>query len=270
MRWLAALLVVWVGVPALAAPSDAERAIARTVKRAEQAGYERHRLEKYLAAFTEDATWVIGRFEDPEPHDFVIDRAARIEQLKRRWLSSERKGGRLMFVKEKVQVTGDTATLEAEVKQVFFGGDDLWARIYTLKKTGDQWRVQRVREWPLKENVGGTFISWTDQQYEEVEQSLRDVNKNADAGFTERFVALIRARRLKEAHALAEKTTAAEDTHGAWLALANVAFELGKIEQAEVAAKKAARLDPTAEPAFFMAKPEPSPKKKGAKRAPRR
>lgn len=230
----------------LAAPSpgkDAEAEVTALVKKAERAAFESKRWKKYARIFVDDAVWISGRRPAPDEHDYQLTVDQRLTQLKARYADAPPRTNRLFFHDETVELDGDTAKLSTEVTRHFFGGQDTWRREYTLKRTKKGWRVTRVRQWPLSERLTQGPVAFDDGFWLDADEQ---VEKRAEEDFGSRISAFVEARQYGEALEFVEAAVKKPDaTVETWMALANLAFELGRFDRAREAAATAKKLLPS-------------------------
>lgn len=243
--FLLSLTTVAVATVAVAQPierTEDELAVAKVVKRAERAGFEKHDTAGYLAAFLPTATFTYGRARAPDAYDYTLDfaRQSALAAFRHQPALAGKEGA--YFSDEKFTLTADSGAYFAVVERHFFGGIEMWARQYTMKKTADGWRVAALRSWPIRQVVGGEPRMFDEATLkradEEVDQAIKDGN------FILTFTALVMARRMTEARALAEKAVAAnpKDAQGQ-VGLCFMLIEFGEIEAARAVAAKAAKLN---------------------------
>ncbi len=248
---IALLLAVPAACPAADRTED-EAAIARLIKKAESAGFERHQLERHLSAFDGACTWTLGRREEPDGHDVVISRPQYEAQQRQRYLLPTAQQDGIYFNDERTEVTGDTATYGARVRRRFFGGNDEGVRVYQLVRRPELgWQVVAVRTWMTKDRVGGLPIDYTDEFYKGADERLAERLASDATSFEGKIVALIEARQLREAYEAAKLESERVADARVWVARAEMAFEIGKVEDALAAAAHARKLDPACEAPFF-------------------
>ncbi|MCB9536901.1 MAG: hypothetical protein H6704_11665 [Myxococcales bacterium] len=229
-----------------------EAALLRTIKKAEQAGFERHQLKRYLEAFAPTCTWTIGRREKPGEYDTVVPYADHVAQQTERFELPVAGKDRVYLQDEKVTIEGDDGTVRARVARHFFGGSDEWMRVYTAKKSAKgAWHVTAVRAWPLRESIGPQTILFDDAFWTYADKMVEEQLEADNATFESRMVALVQARRFAEAHALTVKASEGSKDPLIWTARAEAAFEIGKLDDALAAARKARQLDPAVSLPFF-------------------
>jgi hypothetical protein len=239
-------------VGAAHARTEDEAALLRTIKKAEQAGFERHQLKRYLEAFAPECTWTTARREKPGEYDTTVAYADHVAQQTERFELPVTGKARIYLQEEQVTIEGATGTLRARVARHFFGGSDEWMRVYTAKKTDKgAWQVTTVRAWPVRESIGPQTIVFDDAFWAYADQMVDEQSKTEGATFESRMVALVQARRFAEAHALTKEATKDSKDPLIWTARAETAFEIGDLEDARVAARKARQLDPAVALPFF-------------------
>lgn len=252
MRPLLLALTGLLLVTPAAARTDDEAALLRTIKKAEQAGFERHQLKRYLEAFAPDCTWTTARREKPGEYEISVPYAHHVAQQTERFELPVTGKSRIYLQDEKVTLEGDQGTVRARVARHFFGGSDEWMRVYTAKRTAKgAWQVTAVRAWPVRESIGPQTILFDDAFWTYADKMADEQLKADNATFESRMVALVQARRFAEAHALTVKASEGSKAPLIWTARAEAAFEVGDLEDARAAARKARQIDPTVSLPFF-------------------
>lgn len=248
---LLALTGLLLATPA-AARTDDEAALLRTIRKAEQAGFERHQLKRYLEAFAPECTWTIGRREKPGEFEISLPYASHVGQQSERFELPATGKARIYLQDEKVTIEGDRGTVRARVARHFFGGSDEWMRVYVAKRTAkDAWQVTAVRAWPVRESIGPQTITFDDAFWSYADKTVDEQLKADNGTFESRMVALVQARRFAEAHALTVKASANSRDPLLWTARAEAAFEIGDLDDARAAARKARQIDPSVSLPFF-------------------
>lgn len=227
------------------APSAVEDALLRVIKRAEREGFEQHETSRYFAAFAPDAVWIDGRREVADAHDVKLDRAV-MEQMLTRRHRTPLSGKEQLFVRDvESEVDGDRAVVVATVRRVYFGGQDTFRRRYTMRRVGEGWQITELRSWPVQEMVQGLVHVYDDEHWLSLDEKADAALASETDSVAARLSALVVARRIAEAHGLAKAAT--EKTPGdpaAWQARADLAFALGRLDEALDASKKVAKLRP--------------------------
>lgn len=233
--------------PEAAAASAVEEALLRVIKRAERESFEQHETGRYLEGFAPDAVWIEGRREVADAHDVEVGRAAMAQMLARRH-RAPLSGKEQLFLRDvEVEVAGDRAVVLATARRVFFGGQDAIRRRYVMRRAGEGWQIAEVRSWPVQEMMQGLMRIYDDAYWLDLDEQADKAVASQDP-LLGRIGSLVKARRIAEAYALAK--TATEETPAdpvAWRARADLAFELGRVDEALAAAKQTAKLRP-AEP----------------------
>lgn len=237
------------------------RAIIKRIKQAERAGYERHDLKRYLAAFDSAAVVTIGRLSEPEGYDRVYD-LARWSLLKRlETAGAAHKQDLMYFRSADLKVEGETARLEIDMRIDFFGGHRVNRVRYDValkanrvppknatpgKGIGERpedWRIVGIRFWPLAEQVGVEPLRFDATYWKGKDDEVAKAPEGGDALQT--MVRYLFAWRFAEAEAtLVALVTSKPERADAWLALTRVRLELGDIEGAKTALTEALSRDP--------------------------
>jgi hypothetical protein len=247
-----ALLVLTMALPAMAAdaPSEEEIEIARLVKRAERAGYERHDLKAWWGPMAKGLKRTTGRKPEPDKYDVVLDAKRLRALLTARWRKVSTEKERLYFQADKVEITGDTAVYTTEASFHFFGGEAVTRRRYTLQRTQNRkgsggWQVTDIRIWRMAENTAGLTELFNDEFYKDADEKVAKLYASGDPTLEQKLVVLVRARRFNEAYEASVAATKSPDVTGAdWLARSRIGVEIGFVEDARKAFRRANKLSP--------------------------
>lgn len=247
------------------APRSADEAeVAKLVKRAERAGFERYDVKGYLAAFDANAKWTFGRAEKADEHDYTLSYEQQAAVLAVR-LKLPRTGSEtLYFNDEKFDLADGKGTYSATIDRHFFGGSDGLRSVYTVEKQADGWRIMAVRSRPLRHMLGGEPRMYDEQGLSELD---REVENTKSGAFIMRYTAMVNARRFHEAYALAKAAVEATPDDSESLAAASfVAFELGHVDEARELSKRARAIAPAIATPFPAS--EATPGRKPTDKAP--
>lgn len=260
MRYLLAMCFV---LPANAAGelSADQIEVARLVKRAERAGYERHDPKGWWRVMAKDVKRAVGRTEKAGPYDLVLD-AKRLRALNAaRWRRAPTSKSRIYFAGDAVTITGDTAVYTTEATWNFFGGSETTKRRYTLrrvkakKKGRPGWEVTDIRWWWVSEVTIGVEDAFTEAFWTDADRRVAELDAQQVVSLEEKLVALVAARRFQEAYdaAVAEAKTDPKSVE-AWMAQAKIGAEMGLIPEARKAFARARALDRRARLPFLLEK----------------
>ncbi len=242
MRAVIALFFVAMAAPAAA---DEAEAVSRLVKRAERAGFERHDVKGWWRAMAKDVARTTGRREVPDAHDYTLSGKALREVHRLRWRRAATGRTRLYFHDENTSVEGGAAVYTAEVSHHFFGGSEVTRRRYELKRVKKRWRITKVRIWWVRQNTAGEVEDFDNDFWLDADAKVEDLRKEKVTSLEAVLAGLVKARRLKEAYqATVDETKRESAKANAWIARANMALELGLLDDARKALRRARKLDP--------------------------
>ncbi len=245
------LLVTVMALPAMAAeaPSQEEIDIARLVKRAERAGYERHEGKGWWRVMAKDVKRAIGRTAKSDAHDLVLD-TKRLRALNAvRWGRTATGKARLYFQGDKVKIIGDTAVYTTEASFHFFGGEEVTRRRYTLRRTKKRksagWVVTDIRWWRMAKNTGGLRELFDAEFWKDADKNVDQLLTGGESTLEEKLVVLLRARRFDEAYQATLVATKSPDaTADDWLARSRIGVEIGFVADARKAFRRARKISP--------------------------
>ncbi|MCA9538382.1 MAG: hypothetical protein KC620_05810 [Myxococcales bacterium] len=245
MRRLILLLTLFFAAPVGAQMNDEGAEIARAIKEAEREGYEHHELARHLAVYADDAVFVKGRREAPDAYDLRFDHETMANRLARQYREPLSGEERIYFRNVKVEVTGDQATMTAEVAQHFFGGrDELLAR-FEVARTDAGWRVKAVRTWPTAQQIGPDIKRFSDTFWLEADKRAETNLTDETSSLYTRLATLLEARWTMRAYQEACAATERRPTDTeAWLARARLALEVGALADVDKAAARLMKLAP--------------------------
>jgi WD40 repeat protein len=235
--------------------SPDEEAIRRLVTRAAQDGWLRHKLAEYLAAYTADAKVINARSEQPGPHDVVLDRA-RLGPLRRLdFRGPPAEPDRfLSFHDVRVEVNGDGAELRLRATAHFGVGGDYqeFAEVDRLRRTPQGWRVREARSWLVAERFGGVRKVHTAGSWAALDAAADQLADSPD--LLARARALQAAGRPAGAYEVARRAARGDAGAAAWVLCGDLAHQLGHVDAALAAFRKAQDKDPDAELPWYMSR----------------
>lgn len=238
-----------------------EDQIARMIKSAEREGFERHELDRAMAIYDPAGVWIRGRREVADAHDVRLDFEHLRAMLKLRFDNPLTGQEQVFFRDMLVDIEGDRATVTTAVARELFTGREELRHRYTLARRDGRWRVTELRSWPTMRMQGGVPTIFTDEHWLEAESKVEKVLADPAATGESRLFALINAGYLPEGYAQAKAWTAAEPNEAnAWRARAMFALEVGEVQDALAAARKARALNPEIGLSPMLA-PEPAGRK---------
>lgn len=231
--------------PEQIAATEAEAALVRQIKKAEREGFEQHDATRYFEPFAPDAVWIEARREVPDAHDVRIERKQKEQMVERRF-RAPLTGKEQLFMRDvESKIEADRAVLSATLRRVHFGGQDAVRHRYVLRRGAAGWQITEVRRWPVQEAMQGLMQIYDDSRWAQLDEQADRALAGSEEKPISRLTDLIKARRMAQAYALARTTTEQQpDDAAAWRARADMAFELGRIEEAVSAGRRATQLSP--------------------------
>ena len=227
-------------------PDTEERArIVRRIKRAEQEGFERHNLKRYLSVFSKKATWSFGRKRDGSQYDYTHTFDTHKSVMARRW--AKRPGRKqIHFRWTKWIEEGEARYIDTEVSLLYPGGEKLRLKRYELTEKKGKWTVTSVRSWPVSEHIGPEYVLFDDQAWEKLDTMAERAAIDEGMPFNTRIRHLISAHWIVRAYEVAlNESLSQPESAPAWRSRAEIGFTLGKVKQSLKDAKKAFKLDET-------------------------
>ncbi len=135
-----------------AAENPEERALLAWLQASQRAGFERHDLAAYLAAWAPDATLTVARGALAGPYDRTIDFAAITATRVERWHAPPVGTATLRWREVRVAIDGDGARVTWLAESQSADESDKVREIYTLRRArrgeSGRWRVVSNRLWP--------------------------------------------------------------------------------------------------------------------------
>jgi tetratricopeptide (TPR) repeat protein len=222
---------------------DQADAVKKAVIGPQQAGWERHDYKAYMAQWTDDAEFVLGRAETPGKYDITFSRK-QLEGTRKILMHGKPPGDRkLTFENVQVKIDGDRAELRCRTTMTFEGGFETVGEIYRLRKTSAGWKVYFNRGWSLEAKRDGQVLKFDAASYKKLDAAAEEQLGNDDRG-AKAAQALYHAQRYAEEHALRKKITARKDaTASDWLSRGYAALSIGDAEDALAAFRQALKLD---------------------------
>lgn len=243
LTWLLCVLAcLFTGLPAVA---DDASDVRDVVFDALRAGFERGDLAAFMKCFADDAKLIEGREEKPGKHDHTLSRK-QVEGLMRLAFADLPEGGfKVTFASPRVEVTGDKAELRV-MTTIQWDEDgeekDRQSEIYLLRRTADGWRVYENRFWMVESVQKDKTIDYDAKGWKTLDAIVAEAEKAGD--LNKLIDALDDARRVVEAHRVAQKLTASDGaTADDWVRRGWAAAEAGDLDDAMKAFREALKLD---------------------------
>ena len=108
-----------------------------------------------------------------------------------------------------------------------------------------RWRITKVRIWWVRQNTAGEVEDFDNDFWLDADAKVEDLRKEKVTSLEAVLAGLVKARRLKEAYqATVDETKRESAKANAWIARANMALELGLLDDARKALRRARKLDP--------------------------
>jgi WD40 repeat protein len=231
------------GDPAAAsAAAREEEAVKDAVFQAQEGGWMRHDLAAYLRPWTEDAREVIGRREEPEESDVVLDRA-RIEAVRRvqfRYTPSPdmRSGNENV----RVEIQGDLAVIRWDGTVQIDEWFKTWRNVGHLRKTPQGWKLYASRGWPIALRTQRVLFAIDAAYWKEKDAAAEQARAGRD--LRKLVGALDEAARHPEAYKVARDLTAdAKATAADWVLRGDAALNAGDAADALASFRRARALD---------------------------
>ena len=229
------------GGPAGPASAEDVAAIKSVVFDAQRAGFIRHDVDAYMAQWTDDATQVSARAEQPGPYDFRMTRA-QIEATKRLRFDGSSIINAIEFRDPKIEVDGDGAVMHVVSQVGMMDSSETVGEIYKLRRTPEGWRVHENRFWTISNMQHGEVVQWTPERYAALDERVE--RERADGDTYELGIALMEAQRYPEAYAAFKQVTEAQDVEAYdWVMRAQLAMLVGEVEDALASYAAALALD---------------------------
>ncbi len=150
---------------------------------------------------------------------------------------------RLRWVRPRVRVTGNKATISVEAHLLSKGGGEKVGEIYQLEKTGIGWRVVRNRWWMKEKNSGKGWVRYTSDEWKKLDVVVEEERSRGKS--LELAQALKAAFRVKEAWILLRDLCGDNRVDAEiWLERGMVAMRVGDVKDALRSLREARRIDP--------------------------
>lgn len=198
------------------ARGEAQKAVEKLVYSAMKAGFQKHDLKAYLAAWAEDGEMIGGRTDQDGKYRIELKFAQIKLARKLRFYSAPPADLTLEFETIDFTLDGSAATLKCRAHSEHQGGFDNVEEVYHLTKTRDGWRIKK-NEWrPLEMKFGGMKegLDFSDpEDLKELDDPVEAAREADDRRALRR--ALFGALRFAESYDEAKRITEGDDAKAA-------------------------------------------------------
>lgn len=213
----------------------------RVVRDSMRAGFERHDLAGYLAAWHSSAVLIGGRSAKAGPHDFQLSYPQIRESKRLRFAAKVPSGVTLKMTLKSFAVKGADVVIHCESVVSGAQFSETVGEIYRLRKFDGKWRIVANRFWPVTSTVSGKTARYDAAYWKQADQRLKQLKTSDFAG---RIHLLGTGWRFADALKVSQAwTSKAPRNVNAWSAVGQFAMIVGRSQLAIRAYRQVHRLD---------------------------